>query len=246
VGKGPVHFFWADLRRRLPYRRYRDLEDRPRRLWAQAFSLLTLLLGATYLGWIGGLLFKTRGLQDFGFFVAELLSFLLLALLALDVWHLRSHRPEGLPDPENRAVDVFVPCCGEPLEVIRTTLNAVKRIGYPALTVWVLDDGASPQVAALARFLGFHYLSRPEAGLDLRDSKSGNLNFGLKHSAGELILVLDADQIPEPEIASRLTGYFKLPRVAYVQSQQAFFLPDGDPFYNADQIFYRTLQLSND
>jgi cellulose synthase (UDP-forming) len=246
VGKGPLRFFWADLRRRPPHRRYLDLEDRPRRLWALAFSLLTLLLGSTYLGWIGGLAFKTRGFQDLGFFAAELLSFLLLALLALDVWHLRSHRPDGLEDHEIHAVDVFVPCCGEPLEVIRTTLNAVKRLDYPALTVWVLDDGASPQVASLARFLGFHYLSRPAAGLELRDSKSGNLNFGLKHSNGELILVLDADQIPKPEIAARLSSFFKLPRVAYVQSQQAFFLPDGDPFYNADQIFYRTLQLSND
>jgi cellulose synthase (UDP-forming) len=246
MGKNPLLFFWADLRRRLPYRRYLDLTDRRRRLWALAFSLLTLLLGFTYLVWIGRLVFKSRGLQDFGFFGAEFLSFLLLSLLALDVWHLRSHRPEGLAAPENPTVDVFVPCCGEPIEVIRTTLNAVKCIDYPGLEVWVLDDGASPPVAALARSLEFHYRSRPTAGLGLRDSKSGNLNFGLKHSTGELILVLDADQVPVPEIVSRLVGFFQLPKVAYVQSQQAFFLPEGDPFYNADKIFYGTLQLSND
>ncbi len=143
-------------------------------------------------------------------------------------------------------VDIFIPCCGEPLEVIKTTLKAVSRVTYPDFEVYVLDDGGARQVAALAESLGFHYLSRPASGLSLDDSKSGNLNFGLKQSRGELILVLDADQVPTPEIISRLAGFFRLPRVAYVQSQQAFFLPEGDPFYNADKIFYETLQLSND
>ena len=143
-------------------------------------------------------------------------------------------------------MDVFVPCCGEPFEVIKTTLQAVKRIAYEPMEVYVLDDGASREVALLAESLGFHYLSRPEAGLTLQDSKSGNLNFGLQHSRGDLILVLDADQVPVPEILQRLVGFFRLPRVAYVQSQQAFFLPEGDPFYNGDRVFYETMQLSND
>lgn len=246
VGKHLCRFSWADLRHRLPYRRYLDLTDRRRRLWALAFSWLTLMLGSAYLTWLGRLVYRNRALQDFCFFGAELLSLLLLFLLAVDVWHLRSHRPEGLAAPQNQTVDVFIPCCGEPLEVIRTTLKAVKRIDYPALQVFVLDDGGSPQVAALARFLEFHYLSRPVAGLGLSDSKSGNLNFGLEHSTGDLVLVLDADQVPVPEIVSRLAGFFHLPRVAYVQSKQAFFLPEGDPFYNSDKIFYETLQLSND
>ncbi len=241
--KNPLFFFWADLWGRLPYRRYLDQRDRGRRLYALAFSLLTLALGFAYLVWMGRMVLGSRGLPDLFFFAAEILSFLLLTLLALDVWHLRGHSPEGLAGEQNQTVDLFIPCCGEPLEVIATTLRGVKRIAYPGLQVFVLDDGASPQVAALARSLGFHYRSRPDAGTD---SKSGNLNYGLMHSAGELILVLDADQVPAPEIVPRLAGFFKMPRVAYVQSKQAFFLPEGDPFYNADQVFYETLQLSND
>jgi len=242
----PLFVFWADLRQRLPNRRYLDLTDRSRRLWAFAFSLLTLVLGFAYLVWLGRLAFRNRELQALFFLGAEVLSFLLLFLLALDVWHRRGHRPEGLAGGPSLSVDVFVPCCGEPLEVVRTTLRAIKEIEYPVLEVFVLDDGASPQLEALAQSLGFHYLSRPAAGLGLKDSKSGNLNFGLSRSRGELILVLDADQVPVPEIVSRLAGFFQLPRVGYVQSKQVFFLPEGDPFYNADQIFYETLQLSND
>ena len=244
--KNPLVFFWEDLRNRVPNQRYLDRLDRPRRLRAAGFSMVTLILGALYLGWIGNLVLNSRQIQDVAFFGAEFLSFLLLSLLAFNVWHLRGHRPEGPEAPRNFTVDLLIPCCGEPLEVIRTTLMAVHQISYPTLQVLVLDDGASREVAVLARSLGFRYLSRPAAGLQVEDSKSGNLNFGLRHSQAELVLVLDADQVPAPDIVSRLAGFFEFPRVAFVQSRQAFFLPEGDPFYNADKIFYETLQPSND
>jgi len=231
VSKNPLSFFWADWRGRLPYRRYREREDRGRRLRALSFSFLTLALGGVYLLWVGRLVFRQPGWQDVLFLAAEVLAYLLLVLLANDVWHLRFHQPEGLEPAAAYGVDVFVPCCGEPLQVIGATLRAIKEISYNPLEVYVLDDAASPGVAELASSLGFHYLSRPRAGLALQDSKSGNLNFALGRSQGELILVLDADQVPAPDILSRLAGFFRLPRLAYVQSKQAFFLPEGDPFY---------------
>ena len=246
MGKTPLFLFWANLFRRQPQRRYLDLQDRPRRLCAQAFCLLTLILGLIYLLWLSRLLRGNREASFFLFLAAEGLSFLLLSLLAYDVWNLRGHRPEGLKPEREWPVDVFIPCCREPFAVIKTTLQAVKRIAYGPMEVYVLDDGASREVALLAESLGFHYLSRPESGLALQDSKSGNLNFGLQHSRGDLILVLDADQVPVPEILQRLVGFFRLPRMAYVQSRQAFLLPEGDPFYNGDRVFYEVLQLSND
>ncbi len=238
--------WWADRRGRLPYRRYRDLEDRPRRLAAQDASLLTVALGLVYLGWLAWVVWRSRGLPDLCFLAAEALAFLLLATLAFDIWHLRFHRPEGLPLASPPPVDVFVTCCGEPLPVIHTTLQAIRRIAYEPLTVYVLDDGGSPQVEALACSLGFHYHSRVRAGLPRRDAKSGNLNFGLSLSRGEFILVLDADQVPQPDIVTRLAGFFQIPRVAYVQSRQSFYLPEGDPFYNRDEIFYEVIQCAND
>ncbi len=238
--------FWSNLFSRLPHRRYLDLEDRPRRLCAQVFSLLTMFLGLAYLLWLGRLTVLHSGAAALLFLAAETISLLLLWLLAVDVWQLRSHRPEGLPGGPKWSVDVLIPCSNEPFEVIRATLQAVRGIAWQALEVYVLDDGASKQVAALAESLGCHYLSRPAAGLPVQDAKSGNLNFGLQHSRGELILVLDADQVPAPEIVARLAGFFDLDRVAYVQSRQSFFLPEGDPFYNSDRVFYETLQMAND
>jgi cellulose synthase (UDP-forming) len=202
-------------------------------------------LGLAYLGWLTRLLWRSRAPLDLLFWAAEALAFLLLALLAYALWPRRERLPEIFPPFPEPAVDVFVPCCGEPLGVIRATLAGVKAISHRPLSVYVLDDSASPQVEALSAALGFHYLSRARAGLPLADAKSGNLNFGLSRSRGEFILVLDADQVPVPEVATRLLEFCRAPRVAYVQSRQAFFLPQGDPFYNADRIFYEVLQPAN-
>ena len=135
--------FWSDLWHRPPHRRYLDLQDRPRRLRAQAFSLLTLVLGLAYLFWLSRLTVRNSAAAYLLFVMAESLSFLLLWLLVFDVWHLRSHRPEGLNPDRQWAVDIFVPCSSEPFEVIKTTLQAIKRIPYEGLEVYVLDDGAS-------------------------------------------------------------------------------------------------------
>ena len=242
----PVKMFLADWRRRLPYRRYRDLEDRPRRLAAQNLSLLTLLFGALYLSWLGNLMCCAPGDQSILFFIVESLAYLMLVFLAWDLWKVRYHHPEGLKIEIHPPVDVFVTFCGEPLEVIRTTLRAVSRITYQPMQVYILDDYGSPQLAEMAQSLGFHYHSRPKAGLPRQDAKSGNLNYGLGLSRGELILVLDADQVPAPDILSRMVGFFSLPKIAYVQSKQSFYLPEGDPFFNRDEIFYEVIQPSND
>lgn len=244
--RNPFSFFGAELSRRLPGRRYLEGQDRSRRLWALTFSLLTVSLGAAYVYWVGRLVMVQREWQGFLFWTAEILALLLMALLAWDTWHLRYHRPRGLKSSQTFTVDIFIPCCGEPLEVVLATLRGVKAIQYPAHEVYVLDDGGSAQVARQAQSFGFHFLSRPLTGLSRDDAKSGNLNFGLGQSQGDLILVLDADQVPSPDILTRLTGFFQIPEVAYVQSKQAFFLPRGDPFYNGDKIFYEALQLSND
>lgn len=237
---------WADWRATLPYRRYFDWEDRPRRLRAQLFCLLTLLSGAAYLGWLAIQARELGTLSTYLMMSAEVAAYFLLIILSLDIWRLRFHRPEGLVPDRPYAVDVLVTCCGEPLEVIRTTLAAVQRLHYTPYTVYVLDDAGDERVEALAQALGFLYYSRVKEKLPRQDAKSGNLNFGLRLSGSEIILVLDADQVPRPDIISRMVGFFRLPKVAYVQSRQDFLLPDGDPFYNRDDVFYEAIQLSND
>lgn len=231
----------------VPARRYGEREDRSRRLKARILALLALTSGAVYLIWVMTVLDPAHPWMGGAFVAAELACLGLFALATLELWHLRYKSPEGVPLERHPSVDVFVTVCGESPQVVRRTLRAVARIRWRGeLTVYVLDDGASSDVKHLADEVGFHYLARREAGVEHRDAKAGNLNFGLSRSEGELVLVLDADQVPRPEILEVLAGYMRFPRVGFVQSKQDYLVPEGDPFYNLDEVFYEAVQLGFD
>lgn len=108
------------------------------------------------------------------------------------------------------AVDVFVLCCGEDLEVLEDTITAVLLQDYPAkfLHVYVLDDGRSQDLQTLIKSLNHArrqnatskavYLARDDVSPSY--FKAGNLQFGLNQSRlrtnSEFIAVVDADMIP--------------------------------------------------
>ena len=56
------------------------------------------------------------------------------------------------------SVDVYLPSCGEPLEVIHNAYRYIARLRWPGeLQVHVLDDAASADVEKLALHYGFIY-----------------------------------------------------------------------------------------
>jgi len=223
------------------------VQDRVRRLSAQFFSVITIVTGLGYLAWILTALNPAHPVIGAGFFAAETACLLLFVCASSTMWRLR-FKPQESPRPDRPySVDVLVPTCGEPIEVITMTLQACARI-HPTgpVTVHVLDDAGSPEVQRLSESLGFEYRSRKLAGVERRDAKAGNLNFGLAHASGDMVLVLDADQVPHPDILEALVGYMRFPRVAFVQSRQSYLVPEGDPFFNEDRVFYGAVQLAMD
>lgn len=155
-----------------------------------------------------------------------------------------SWRPAAVP-----SVDVFLPTAGEPLDLLRNTYAHVRRLQWPgALTVLVLDDSGRAEVEALAREHGFTYLTRPDRG---RMKKAGNLAYGYERSAGDAILVLDADFCPAPDTLRELVPYLDDPRVGIVQSPQYF---DANSPTNwleraagaTQELFYRWVQPARD
>ena len=234
--------FFKDLFNRLPYRRYGEKEDRLRRLVGQILSIIAVVMGFYYLIWHLHYINWSIWYISVPFFLAEVTGWLLFTFFALISWYPRYHNLQGLTPERPFSVDVFVTTCGEPLDIVQKTLAAVHAIDYQPKAIYVLDDGADPGVEALARDFGFNYLARPEH----RDAKAGNLNYGLAHSTGELILTLDADQVPQPEIIRRLVGYFNIRGIAFVQTKQNFRVPVGDPFGNSDKIFYNVMQAGKD
>ena len=230
------------LFRKKPHRRYGEREDRIRRRFGIAFSILALILGIYYLIWHYHFINWSCWYVSVPFFICECVGFLLFAFFFSTTCFPRHHDPTGIKSDRIFNVDVFITTCGEPLEILRQTLQGAVDITYEPKTVYILDDKANPKVAALANGYGVRYLAR---GQHL-DSKAGNLNYGLAHSQGDLILTLDADQVPYPEILSRLVGYFNISSIGFVQSKQNFLIPPGDPFGNADKVFYNVMQCGKD
>ncbi len=231
------------------YRRYHERLDRPRRIRARLFAVLTIAAGAAYLWWlVTHLNYADGGAMALAFAAAEAGALLVFVLAVVDFWDLRFKRPQGLEVEESYDVDVLIPTAGEELEIVAPVLRAADDIRWEhgELEIWVLDDGGSEEVRRLADRLGHNYRSRPESGVPQEDAKAGNLNFGLEHATGDLFLVLDADQVPRPDILDRMAGYMKFEDVAFIQSRQAYRVPEGDPLNNQDKLFYEAAQLGLD
>jgi cellulose synthase (UDP-forming) len=156
----------------------------------------------------------------------------------------RSGAPEA---PRDATVDVFITTYNEPLDMVMTTALAAQRIRHPHST-WILDDSSRPELEALATEHGLAYVTRGEDWTDRpRHAKAGNLNNALMVTHGEFLLILDADQIPEPDILEKTVGYFNKRRVALVQTPQYFTnVPADDPLGSQAHLFYGPIQQGKD
>ncbi len=146
------------------------------------------------------------------------------------------------------SVDVLLPTCGEPLDLLENTYAHVARLSYPgALTVYVLDDAGRAEVAALAGHWGYQYLARPTSEF----KKAGNLQYGLARSSGDVILLLDADFVPRPEFLKETLPYLEDPAVGIVQTPQYFDVDVDQSWLQrcagaTQELFFRFIQPSRD
>jgi len=238
----PAHNFALDLLGKKSYQRYREREDRKRRLLAQVLSLAAVGVGIYYLIWHYHYINWSVWYASVPFFLAECVGCLLFAMFSFTTWYPRYHHPEGVEIEKAHSVDVFITTCGETLELLSQTVKSALAIEYQNKTIYLLDDKTDPDAKEMAERLGIRYVARPEH----KDAKAGNLNYGMAHSKGDLILTLDADQIPSPQILKKLVGYFKIPTIGFAQSKQNFLVPKGDPFGNTDRVFYNAMQCGKD
>ncbi|MFI9328604.1 glycosyltransferase family 2 protein [Kitasatospora sp. NPDC052868] len=146
-------------------------------------------------------------------------------------------------------VDLYLPTCGEPLDVLENAYRAVRELDWPdALTVWVLDDADRAEVAELAAAHGYRYVVRPDRG---HLKKAGNLNHALTLSSAEYIAILDADFAPRRDFLRHLVPYLADPRIGIVQSPQCFDTDESMDWIqraagSAQEWFFRWIQPSRD
>ncbi|WP_299487636.1 glycosyltransferase [Acaryochloris sp. IP29b_bin.137] len=227
-------------------------------------SLLVVLLivvQSKYLVWRSTHTLSLQGpdaLLCIGLFAYELLSILnswtnnYLILQApnrraeADQYHQRGQRANKL------SVDIFIPTYNEPTTMLERTLIGCKSIKYPKQQkhIWLLDDGQRPEMEALAKKWGCHYLTRPIN----EHAKAGNLNHALQQTNSEIVVVFDADFIPLNHFLERTIGFFQADNhVSMVVTPQKFYNPDppqknlGGRFIADEQTeFYQVIQPARD
>lgn len=154
----------------------------------------------------------------------------------------------GLP-----SVDILLPCCGEPLDIILNSIRAACVVDYPqpAFRVLVLDDGNSIELRQAVQKLrdtwpNLHYHTRGTKPSRKVFAKAGNLNYALFNIQGamnnppDFIVGLDADFFASPNfLRATLPHLLEDDTVGLVGTYQDYYnLPPGDPLFQ-DLRFFR-------
>lgn len=157
------------------------------------------------------------------------------------------------PERTEPSIDVFLPICGEDIDVLANTWHYVRELRYDNKQVYVLDDSKDGTEAhkALAERHGFMYLQRPNRG---EMKKAGNLKHAYERTKGEFIVIFDADFAPHTDFLQELLPHMQDQKIGIVQTPQYFVsddsLHESSPLQYgagyAEEPFYRFIQVTRD
>jgi cellulose synthase/poly-beta-1,6-N-acetylglucosamine synthase-like glycosyltransferase len=220
----------------------------------QLFFAVFLASALSYLWFAAGITFGP-GLSA----VARAASFLLLlfevAALVLAssftfeccdaVCRTRSTRRFPPRDPAYRPmVSLQLAAYNEPPDMLIQTVKSLEQLDYPAYEVVIVDNNTKdPEV-----WQPVEEYCRDRPGLRFvhvdpwPGFKSGALNLALArytHPKAEVVGIIDADYLVDPNWLTDLVGYFAEPSVAYVQTPQDYREYEGDAYLEACYDAYR-------
>ena len=105
---------------------------------------------------------------------------------------------------------------------------SVLKLDYPDYEVLVIEDRSTDDTANVLRKLKsssesrFSYISRPEGSTP---GKSAALNDALSHVQGEILCILDADALVEPDFLKKLIPNFCESTIGAVQARKTLLNP---------------------
>ncbi len=221
-------------------------EGRERILYAaspKALIVTTVVLALTYFVIIAFGFPRGNVLLFSLLIVGEIFHLWQLFTYCYTVWETR-HR--AIFDPNfTPPVDIFITVAGEPLDVVEATASV--KLDYPQYTVHILNDGYVTkkdnwrEVERLAEHLGVNCITRKIPG----GAKAGNINNALRETQNPFVAVFDVDHIPHPDFLKEVMGYFRDPRMAFVQTPQ-FYRNFGENSVTAgaweqQELFFRSI-----
>lgn len=209
-------------------------------LW-QFLAILALVIGCWYILWRW-----TDSLNpDAMWFaiplvMAETLAFFGMILFVFNLW---KDDPIDIQDPpatlgdttvnhpeadRNISVDVMFATYDEEPELVRLGIIDAKKVTYPHpidINIHILDDGSREAMRQVCEEEGVNYITRTSN----EGFKAGNLRNAMENTNGDFIVICDADTRPFPSFLENTLGYFRDPKMAWVQTPQWFYdLPEGE------------------
>ncbi len=165
--------------------------------------------------------FRTDHIGNSWLYILLSLAFWYSIFRLILIWinYLRIKKPPRVVPLPGHSVAIFTTSSpGEPLEMFEKTLAACARVAYPH-TTYLLDDTQDPAFRACAQRHGAVWLEL----VGLPGAKAGKINRALELTTEEFILVLDPDHVPFPEFFDHTLGYFRDPKIGFVQVSQAYY-----------------------
>jgi cellulose synthase (UDP-forming) len=181
----------------------------------QGIALIAVIAGLVYFTF--RIVYTSQGVP-LGFFlpllVAELFGFATFVILIVEAWRVD---PTPRPEPLDVPTDVVITTYDEDIDIVEPTIvGALKLTG--ATTIYLSDDGHRQEMMDLAKLHGIIYHSRRGRS----GAKAGNINTILPRLTGDLLLILDADHVPSPDLLDAISGYFRNEKMALVQTAHSF------------------------
>ncbi len=144
---------------------------RDRTLLFRYLVLVNLIVGAWYLQWRLTQSLNTDALWfSVPLVLAEVYMFVGGVLFLVGLWRPIERRVKNLdqltptlPKANYPTVDIFITCYSEPVDIVKETAESALKMAYPAnkLRIYILDDGNSPDMRAMAEQLCLLDLKSP-------------------------------------------------------------------------------------
>lgn len=167
--------------------------------------------------------------------VAELFALAQMLGFQFTLWPRRNPPLNRVADPTQLPIFILIPTLNEGRTILEPTLRGViaareaylLRYPYAQVTITICNDGFVGRVAGweaverLADYYSVGCITREIGG----GAKAGNIEHArlqMGITGQQLMVVFDADQIPEPDFLLQTVPHFADPSVAWVQTGQYY------------------------